>query len=107
MEVMLARIQFAITIGFHFLFPPISIGLAWILVLFETIGWKKNNTKYIQIAIFFGKLLALTFAIGVATGIVMEFQFGTNWAEYSKFVGDIFGAPLAAEGVFASKNQQL
>ena len=101
MEVMLARIQFAITIGFHFLFPPISIGLAWILVLFETIGWKKNNTKYIQIAIFFGKLLALTFAIGVATGIVMEFQFGTNWAEYSKFVGDIFGAPLAAEGVFA------
>ncbi|MBC8214473.1 MAG: cytochrome ubiquinol oxidase subunit I [Candidatus Marinimicrobia bacterium] len=101
MEVLLARIQFALTIGFHFLFPPISIGLAWILVIFETKGWRNNDESYIRIAKFFGKLLALTFAVGVATGIVMEFQFGTNWAEYSKFVGDIFGAPLAAEGVFA------
>jgi len=89
------------TIGFHFLFPPITIGLAWILVFFETLGWKNDDKAYRQIAKFFGKLLALTFAVGVATGIVMEFQFGTNWAEYSKFVGDIFGAPLAAEGVFA------
>ncbi len=101
MEVLLARIQFAMTIGFHFLFPPISIGLAWLLVGFETLGWKRKDNLYVELGKFFGELLALTFAIGVATGIVMEFQFGTNWAEYSKFVGDIFGAPLAAEGVFA------
>jgi cytochrome bd ubiquinol oxidase subunit I len=97
----LARIQFALTIGFHFLFPPISIGLAWLLVIMEGIGWRKGDDLYVRMGKFFGKLLALTFAIGVATGIVMEFQFGTNWATYSKFVGDIFGAPLAAEGIFA------
>jgi len=89
------------TIGFHFLFPPISIGLAWLLVIVERLGWKKKDEIYEKIGKFFGKILALTFAVGVATGIVMEFQFGTNWAQYSKFVGDIFGAPLAAEGVFA------
>ncbi len=99
--VLLARLQFAMTIGFHFLFPPITIGLAWLLVIAETIGWRKKNEIYQKIGKFFGKLLALTFAVGVATGIVMEFQFGTNWSEYSKFVGDIFGAPLAAEGIFA------
>jgi cytochrome bd ubiquinol oxidase subunit I len=97
----LARLQFAITIGFHFLFPPISIGLAWLLVIMEGLGWRRNDDLYVRMGKFFGKLLALTFAIGVATGIVMEFQFGTNWAVYSKFVGDIFGAPLAAEGIFA------
>lgn len=97
----LARLQFALTIGFHFLFPPISIGLAWLLVIMEGLGWRKNDELYVRMGKFFGKLLALTFAVGVATGIVMEFQFGTNWAEYSKFVGDIFGAPLAAEGIFA------
>lgn len=99
--VILARLQFAMTVGFHFIFPPISIGLAWLLVIAETIGWKKKNEIYVKVGKFFGKLLAVTFAVGVASGIVMEFQFGTNWAEYSKFVGDIFGAPLAAEGVFA------
>ena len=99
--VLLARIQFAITIGFHFIFPPITIGLAWLIVIIEGIGWKKKDELYVRLGKFFGKILALTFAVGVATGIVMEFQFGTNWAEYSKFVGDIFGAPLAAEGVFA------
>lgn len=99
--VLLARIQFALTIGFHFIFPPITIGLAWLLVLMEGIGWRKNDEDYVRMGRFFSKLLALTFAVGVATGIVMEFQFGTNWSEYSKFVGDIFGAPLAAEGVFA------
>ncbi len=99
--VLLARIQFAMTVGFHFLFPPLSIGLAWMLVIVEAIGWKKKNEFYVSAGKFFGKMLALIFAVGVATGIVMEFQFGTNWAEYSKFVGDIFGAPLAAEGVFA------
>jgi cytochrome bd ubiquinol oxidase subunit I len=98
---LLSRIQFAVTIGFHFLFPPISIGLAWLLVIFEMVGWKKNDEGYVRLGKFFGKLLGITFAVGVATGVVMEFQFGTNWAQYSKFVGDIFGAPLAAEGIFA------
>jgi cytochrome bd ubiquinol oxidase subunit I len=99
--VLLARLQFAMTVGFHFLFPPLTIGLAWLLVIVETIGWRRKSELYEKIGMFFGKVLALTFAVGVATGIVMEFQFGTNWSEYSKFVGDIFGAPLAAEGVFA------
>ena len=99
--VLLSRIQFAMTVGFHFIFPPISIGLAWLILIVETIGWRKKDEVYVRMGKFFGKILALTFAVGVATGIVMEFQFGTNWAEYSKFVGDIFGAPLAAEGVFA------
>jgi cytochrome d ubiquinol oxidase subunit I len=96
----LSRLQFALTIGFHFLFPPIS-GLAWLLVILEWRGWKRGDPHYVAAGKFFGKVLGLTFAVGVATGIVMEFQFGTNWAEYSKFVGDIFGAPLAAEGIFA------
>jgi len=99
--VLLARIQFAMTIGFHFIFPPVSIGLAWLLVIAEGLGWRRGDETYVRMGKFFGKLLGITFVVGVATGIVMEFQFGTNWAEYSKFVGDIFGAPLAAEGVFA------
>jgi cytochrome bd ubiquinol oxidase subunit I len=100
-QVLLARIQFAMTIGFHFLFPPLTIGLSWMLVIFEFLGWKKNSEIYTAIGKYFSKILGLIFAVGVASGVVMEFQFGTNWAEYSKFVGDIFGAPLAAEGVFA------
>ena len=99
--VLLSRIQFALTIGFHFLFPPITIGLAWLLVAIEWRGWRSGDPAWVRMGKFFGKLLALTFAVGVATGIVMEFQFGTNWAQYSKFVGDVFGAPLAAEGVLA------
>jgi cytochrome d ubiquinol oxidase subunit I len=99
--VLLSRIQFAVTVGFHFLFPPITIGLAWLLVAIEWRGWRTGHDRWLRMGKFFGKLLALTFAVGVATGIVMEFQFGTNWAGYSKFVGGIFGAPLAAEGVLA------
>ncbi len=98
---LLSRIQFAVTIGFHFLFPPISIGLAWLLVIVEWRGWRRGDAACERAGRLFGKLLGLTFAVGVATGIVMEFQFGTNWSRYSRFVGDIFGAPLAAEGVFA------
>ncbi len=98
---LLARLQFALTVGFHFLFPPLTIGLAWMLVIIEAIGWKRKDEIYARIGKFFGKVLGLIFAVGVASGIVMEFQFGTNWSEYSKFVGDVFGAPLAAEGVFA------
>ena len=95
----LSRLQFALTIGFHFLFPPLSIGLAWLLVIMEWRGWKRGDEDYVRAGKFFGKILGLTFVVGVATGIVMEFQFGTNWAEYSKFVGDIFGAPLAIEAL--------
>lgn len=99
--VFLARLQFALTIGFHFLFPPLSIGLAWLLVIIEWMGWRRDDERYVRAGKFFGHLLALTFAVGVATGIVMEFQFGMNWSGYSAFVGDIFGAPLAAEAIFA------
>ena len=97
----LSRIQFAMTVGFHFLFPPITIGLAWVLVILEWLSWKRGDVDYQRAGRFFARLLGLTFAVGVATGIVMEFQFGTNWAEYSRYVGDIFGAPLAAEAIFA------
>ncbi len=99
--VFLARLQFAITIIFHFIFPPITIGLAWLLVIVEWKGWRGADDAWVRAGKFFGKLFAITFAVGVSTGIVMEFQFGTNWASYSKFVGGIFGAPLAAEALFA------
>ena len=99
--VLLARIQFAMTVGFHFIFPPISIGLAWLLVVIEFFAWRNKDAAYERLGRFFGGLLGITFAVGVATGITMEFQFGTNWAEYSKVVGDIFGAPLAAEALFS------
>lgn len=99
--VMLSRIQFAITAGFHFIFPPLTIGLAWIIVIMQSLYLKTGQEFYHHMSRFWIKLFAISFAIGVATGIVMEFQFGTNWSEYSRFVGDIFGAPLAAEGIFA------
>ncbi len=97
----LSRIQFGATIGFHYLFPPLSIGLGVMLVLMEGAWLKTGDTLYHQMARFWTKVFALTFAIGVATGIVMEFEFGTNWATYSRFVGDVFGSALAAEGIFA------
>lgn len=99
--IILARLQFGFTVGFHFIFPALTIGVAWLVVIFEWLGWRRRDDDYVRMGRFFGGLLAITFAVGVATGIVMEFQFGTNWAEYSKFVGDIFGAPLAAEAIFA------
>ncbi len=99
--VWLARVQFALTVMFHFLFPPISIGLAFLLAGLETARWRTGKDLYRRLSDFWLKVLAITFVVGVASGIVMEFQFGTNWASYSRFVGDIFGAPLAAEGVFA------
>ena len=97
----LCRIQFALTAGFHFFFPPITIGLAWLLFIIELMAWRKRSETLDRAGRFFGKLLAINFAVGVATGIPMEFAFGMNWARYSKLVGDIFGAPLAAEGVIA------
>lgn len=97
----LARFQFALTIMFHYIYPPLSIGLSLILVIAEGIYLKTKNPVFLEMAKFWTKVFALTFAIGVATGIVMEFEFGTNWANYSRFVGDVFGSALAAEGVFA------
>lgn len=97
----LARLQFAITIMFHYIYPPLSIGLGLLLVIIEGIYLKTGNVLYLQMAKFWTRVFAVTFAIGVATGIVMEFEFGTNWATYSRYVGDVFGSALAAEGVFA------
>ena len=97
----LARIQFAFTIAFHYIYPPLSIGLGLILVIMEGMYLKTGNKIYEQMTRFWIKIFALIFGIGVATGIIMEFEFGTNWATYSKYVGDIFGSALAAEGIFA------
>lgn len=97
----LARIQFAFTIAFHYIYPPLSIGLGLMMVIFESIYVGTGKKVYETLARFWTKIFALTFGIGVATGIVMEFEFGTNWATYSKYVGDIFGSALAAEGIFA------
>ena len=99
--VWLARLQFALTVGFHYLFPPLSIGLAWMLFYYQTRFLRTGDAVYQQLSRFWTRLFAITFAVGLASGITMEFQFGTNWAAYSRFVGDIFGAPLAAEGVFS------
>ncbi|MBS1272355.1 MAG: Cytochrome bd-II ubiquinol oxidase subunit 1 [Candidatus Marinimicrobia bacterium] len=97
----LSRLQFALTIGFHYIYPPMSIGLGLILVMMEGMYMKTGLEKYHNMARFWVKIFGLIFAIGVATGIVMEFEFGTNWAVYSRYVGDVFGSALAAEGVFA------
>jgi len=98
---LLARIQFAFTIAFHYLYPPLSIGLGVLLVAMEGMYLRTRNPVYERMARFWVKIFALTFAMGVATGIVMEFEFGTNWAVYSRYVGDVFGSALAAEGIFA------
>lgn len=97
----LARLQFALTIMFHYIYPVLSIGLGLIMVIIEAIYLKTKDPAYLRMAQFWTRIFALTFAIGVATGIVMEFEFGTNWATYSRYVGDVFGSALAAEGVFA------
>lgn len=97
----LSRVQFALTIMFHYLFPPITIGLGMIMVMMEGLFLRTGDRHYESMARFWTRIFALNFAIGVASGIVMEFQFGTNWATYSRFVGDVFGSALAAEGIFA------
>lgn len=97
----LARLQFAFTIAFHYIYPPLSIGLGLLMVIFESQYIRTRKEEYKILARFWTKIFALTFGIGVATGIVMEFEFGTNWATYSTFVGDVFGSALAAEGIFA------
>lgn len=97
----LSRIQFAFTIMFHYIFPPFSIGMGLLLVIFESLFLITKKEIYEKITRFWIKIFAANFAVGVASGIVMEFEFGTNWSTYSRFVGDIFGSPLAAEGIFA------
>ena len=102
MEVeILARIQFAFTIAFHYIYPPLSIGIGLIMVIMESLYLKTGKKEYEILTRFWIKIFAITFGIGVATGIIMEFEFGTNWAVYSRYVGDIFGSALAAEGLFA------
>lgn len=97
----LARIQFAFTAAFHYIYPPLSIGLGLLMVIFEGLYLRTGNLEYKQLTRFWLKIFAIVFGIGVATGIIMEFEFGTNWSVYSKYVGDIFGSALAAEGLFA------
>ncbi len=96
-----ARAQFALTACYHWLFVPLTLGLAVVMAVMETIYYKSGNTFWKTTAQFWQKLFGINFAIGVATGIILEFEFGTNWSNYSWFVGDIFGAPLAIEGIVA------
>lgn len=96
-----SRWQFGITTVYHFIFVPLTIGLAPLIAGMQTAWMVTGNTGWYRLTRFFGKLFLINFAIGVATGIVQEFQFGMNWSEYSRFVGDIFGAPLAFEGLVA------
>src|SRR5262245_24028911 len=97
----LSRVQFALTIMFHYLLPPLSIGLGVLLVLMEGLYLRTRDPHYHAMTRFWVGIFAINFAVAVATGLVMEFQFGTNWSRYSRFVGDVFGAALAAEGIFA------
>ncbi|MBQ8773044.1 MAG: cytochrome ubiquinol oxidase subunit I, partial [Muribaculaceae bacterium] len=96
-----SRAQFALTAMFHWLFVPLTIGLAFIVAIMETAYVKTGAKKWLAMTKMWMTLFGVNFAIGVATGIILEFEFGTNWSNYSWFVGDIFGAPLAIEGIFA------
>ncbi|HEY6015170.1 MAG TPA: cytochrome ubiquinol oxidase subunit I [Gaiellaceae bacterium] len=101
MALELARWQFAVTTLYHFLFVPVTIGTAWFVVGFQTAWHRSGDERWLRATRFFGKLFLINFALGVVTGIVQEFQFGMNWSAYSRYVGDIFGAPLAIEGLAA------
>src|SRR6188472_3146557 len=97
----LARWQFALTTLFHFTFVPLTLGLAPLLALMQTLWHRSGDERWLRLTHFFGALFLINFAIGVATGLVQEFEFGMNWSVYSRFVGDVFGAPLAIEGLAA------
>ncbi len=97
----ISRWQFGITTVYHFIFVPLTIGLAPLIAIMQTVWVATGKTTWYRLTKFFGKLFLINFAIGVATGIVQEFQFGMNWSQYSRFVGDVFGAPLAMEGLMA------
>ena len=99
--VALARLQFAITTIYHFFFVPLTLGLVILVAVMETMYVRSGNEVYKRMARFWGRLFLINFAMGVVTGIVLEFQFGMNWSIYSRFVGDIFGAPLAVEALFS------
>ncbi|MFO7172121.1 MAG: cytochrome ubiquinol oxidase subunit I [Bacillota bacterium] len=99
--VTLSRIQFALTVGFHFIFVPLTIGLVPLVAILETLYVRTQDPKYKRLARFWGKLFAINFVLGVVTGVTMEFQFGTNWSRYAEFMGDIFGSPLAFEALTA------
>ena len=97
----LSRLQFAVTAAFHFIFVPLTLGLSLLVAFMETRYVKTGDTMYLRMTKFWGRLFLINFVLGVVTGITMEFQFGMNWAEYSRYVGDIFGAPLAIEATAA------
>src|SRR5438309_4238762 len=97
----LARLQFATTSIYHFLFVPLTLGLGPIVAVMQTLWYRSRDEKWLRLTRFFGTLFLINFAIGVATGLVQEFQFGMNWSVYSKFVGNVFGAPLAIEALAA------
>src|SRR5512146_881898 len=97
----MSRVQFGLLTIFHFLFVPVTIGLAWLLAIMQTAWRRTGDEDWLRLTRFFGTIFLINFAIGVASGLVQEFQFGMNWSTYSRFVGDVFGAPLAMEGVFA------
>ena len=102
MEVVnLSRLQFGATAMYHFLFVPLTLGLSWLLVIMESVYVMTGKVVYRDMVQFWGKLFGINFAMGVTTGITLEFQFGTNWAYYSHYVGDVFGVPLAIEGLMA------
>ena len=102
MEVLdLARFQYAATTIYHFFFVPLSIGLVFLVAIMETLYFFKKKEIYLDMAKFWGKIFLIAFAVGVVTGIIQEFQFGMNWSEYSRFVGDVFGVPLAIEALLA------
>ena len=98
----LSRWQFGLTTVYHFLFVPLTIGMVLLVAIMQTIWTRTNDEKWLKLTKLFGKLFLINFAMGVVTGIVQEFQFGMNWSDYSRFVGDVFGAPLAMEGLLAS-----
>src|SRR5881398_2901463 len=97
----LARWQFATTSIYHFLFVPVTIGLAFLTATLQTTWYRSGNPEHRRLTRFFGILLLINVAVGVVTGLVQEFEFGMNWSAYSRFVGDVFGAPLAMEGLAA------
>ena len=96
-----SRLQFATTSIYHFLFVPVTIGLAFLTAILQTLWYRKGHAEHLRLTRFFGTLLVINVAVGVVTGLVQEFQFGMNWSAYSRFVGDVFGAPLAMEGLAA------
>ncbi len=96
-----ARWQFGVTTVYHFLFVPITIGMSLLVAIMQTIWYRTRDEKWLRLTKFFGKLFLINFAMGIVTGIVQEFQFGMNWSDYSRFVGDVFGSLLAIEALVA------